>query len=197
MTRRVGRGRRAVGAAVMLWGSPAAAVELAAPPRPVAELHVGVGARQQVVPPLQSTARDRFTALLAGKWRPGPRVALDVAVDALRWDRYADGHQQLGGGDIRLGTRLRLWPGPVEGGLRARVKLPDAEDELGLGTDETDIALSADLSGVWGPARLQGGGGVDLRGDPDALRARVAVPVVDLSAETGTVGVVGRLQLHG
>ncbi len=180
-----------------LCSSVASGAGLQAPSPPTGRLRVGVGAQQALEPPFFSTPRDRLTAELSGEWRPDPRVALQATVDALRWDLYGHGERHLGGGDIRLGTWIRLWPGTVEGGLGWQVKLPDAEDEPELGTDETDVGLTADLSGTVGPVRLRGGGGVDLRGDPGALRSRLAVPLLDLSLETGLATVVGWLRLHG
>lgn len=153
--------------------------------QPTASLRLGAAYAQGLAPPFFSQARDRLAVQAALAWQPAPIIGLYAQVDALRLDHWPDGADdptRLGGGDIRLGTRLRLWTGPVEGGLRWELKLPNAEDEPELGTDETDVAALVDLGGEHGDLGLRAAAGVDVRGDPHRYRSQVVVPLVQARA---------------
>lgn len=86
------------------------------------------------------------------------------------WVNWPDGTSETGWGDLRLGTSGRLSKGghTVLPALWVDwvVKLPNAQDESGLGTDETDAFLSLVAlweKGAWG-AGLRGG--LAIWGDP-------------------------------
>ncbi len=70
-------------------------------------------------------------------------------------------------GDLRLWTKLVLFPSTVQNlSLRFGVKLPNASNERGLGSDETDVFLSLLYGARLGPAQLTLNAGLGLLGDP-------------------------------
>lgn len=144
-------------------------------------LELGIGARYQdgVVPPFRAGDRDRAAAFVDGAWRPAPGVVLDARWEVLQ-DQHPDGTRVRGPGDVELGVLARL-PGPLSGahgGVAAgfRVKLPDAADEEGLGTDETDVTLLLLGQGAWGRIRGSGGAGLAILGSPLHYAAQDDVP---------------------
>lgn len=163
-------------------------------PAPLPEWGIQLGAswRAALVPPFWTEARDRLTVDAAAHWRVIPSLALWLELDALRHDRLARG-SRTGAGDLRLGTTVRAFPGAdgglVEGGASWWVKLPNADDELELGTDETDIGGLLHLALRPGPVLVHLAGGAELRGDP--ARSQTQDPVALLRAGLGTdLGVV-------
>jgi len=132
-----------------------------------------------------SDERDRLTAEAGLVWAPGDRARLGLAVDGYRLDRYPDGTRQHGPGDITMVTDLWLWRGPVDLGLAAAVKQPNADDERQLGTDETDISLMARL-GAGDVARLEAAAGMTFAGDPLRFTSHDAIPELALSGALKT-----------
>lgn len=172
---------------LVLAGIPGAADAGVAQPAEAAPWAVQLGAsvQQDLLPPFWSEPRDRWTVEAAGHWRVAPAVTLWLQLDALRHDgATVTADPRTGAGDLRLGTDLRLWSGAVEGRAGWWVKLPNADDELELGTDETDIGGLLGLVLRPGPLRLQLDGGAEVRGDP--ARSRTQDPVALLQAEART-----------
>lgn len=114
---------------------------------------------QSTLPPFQQQPRDRYTMQGGMAWQPSPEVRLSAQVDGWRWDRYTGEQQISGPGDITLGVDVTPWNGL---GAMWLVKQPNAEDEQGLGSDETDLAMLGQVQRRWGGAVL----GVSVRGDP-------------------------------
>ncbi len=76
-------------------------------------------------------------------------------------------NRQFGSGDARLHTKVRLrrenrWPGIA---LRFGAKLPNANREARLGTDDTDFDLMAVLSKDMGPLSMHANLGILLMGN--------------------------------
>ncbi len=128
------------------------------------------------VPPFRSGARDRLTFGLGGRWMPDARVQLAGGFDGIA-DRSAGG-TVVGAGDVRLGASAvvvergiwRVWTG-------FGVKLPDAEDENELGTDETDVSFGAGLEVASGPWRALAGAGLGVWGNPLRFANQDDVPL--------------------
>ncbi|MSQ01361.1 MAG: hypothetical protein EXR71_05625 [Myxococcales bacterium] len=131
---------------------------------------------------------------MASAW-VGPAVRLDLG-----WGWLADqvgGEMIAGPGDVRLGTGLRLFQ--TEGvslGLGWGVKLPNATNEDGLGTDETDVDF-----GAWGGLRRGPWSsvlavGVAVLGNPLRFAAQddVAYLTIDAAWTSGRWAVVGHAE---
>jgi hypothetical protein len=125
--------------------------------------------RAGYVPPFRVAERDRLAMGVQGCMGIGSRV--QVAAD---WDWLRDASAASiasGPGDIRLGTSVALIERRgerVQGamGLGWAVKLPDAEDEEELGTDETDVDIGAWGQLISGPWRLEAGIALAIWGNP-------------------------------
>lgn len=139
------------------------------PARPTLALRAGGAWLPGSVPPFWTLPRDRAQAEVQVWWRPSARFGVGARFDAWRADLYPDGARRSGPGDLRLDTDLGLWGGAVAGRLRWEVKLPDADDEEQLGTDETDVHAGLELTTDSGPFTLSARGGLAVLGDP--LRA--------------------------
>jgi hypothetical protein len=124
---------------------------------------------QNEVPVFRAGERNSKRMGLSARWAPAATVSLRVQGER-QWVNWPDGTSKTGWGDLRLGTSGRL----SEGGLGFFpalwvdwvVKLPNAQDESGLGTDETDAYLS--LVALWekGPWGAGLRGGLAIWGDP-------------------------------
>jgi hypothetical protein len=120
------------------------------------------------VPLFRAGERTSRSTQMAMHWAPSSAVALRVAAERL-WVTWPDQTRQAGWGDVRLGTTARvrkglgLWPAFWVDWV---VKLPNAQDEYGLGTDETDVALSGVV--LWERGAWEGGvqAGLAIWGDP-------------------------------
>ncbi|MCK6505507.1 hypothetical protein L6R53_19280 [Myxococcota bacterium] len=168
------------GAALLGLSGP---IHAASPPpsEPTLALRAGGAWLADGVPPFWTEPRDRGQAEVRAWWQPTDRVGVGARFDAWRADRYPDGSTHSGPGDLRLETALGLWQGAVPGRLRWEVKLPDADDEEQLGTDETDVHLGLELARAQGPLALSVRGGVAVLGDP--LRATHQAWLPELQAE--------------
>ncbi|MCP4805249.1 MAG: transporter [Proteobacteria bacterium] len=126
-----------------------------------------VGAALDGTPVFRSVAQDLGHTVLGGTWAPHPSVELRGSLEALavRHETWT-----IGAGDIRLGTAARAWSG--RGAAPAiwldwQVKLPNADDATGLGTDETDtrgLVLARWAGPRW---HAQFGAGLEILGDPN------------------------------
>jgi hypothetical protein len=128
----------------------------------------GVRMAQNEVPVFRAGERNSQSAEVAGRWAPSTQVSIRIRGERM-WAQWPDGTSASGWGDVRLGTTGRL--------LQARglmpafwvdwvVKLPNAQDETGLGSDETDVILSA--IALWQRGAWEAGilGGLAIWGDP-------------------------------
>jgi hypothetical protein len=90
-----------------------------------------------------------------------------------------DGNRVVGSGDVRIGTSVRFLDRGLEGWIDSLVKLPNAPDEEGLGTDETDWTGQCWVR--WnGALRIEGGAGLAILGSPNAFAAQDDALVADL-----------------
>ena len=103
----------------------------------------------------------------------GPHAEVSARYEIL-WFHPADGAgSTYESGDLRLWTKLAVLPGTLRGvSFRFGVKLPNASERHGLGTDETDAFLEA----LWG-LRLWGAdvslnAGLGLLGATDRNRSQ-------------------------
>lgn len=130
---------------------------------------LGLGHATGTTPPFSAEVRDRTVVEAGGVWALPP-ARLSAHVEAWRWDRYADARFR-GPGDITLGVEADVWRGA---GVVWLTKLPNAEDEEGLGTDETDITLLARLHHPRPDAdlTLSAMAGITVMGDPTRYRSQ-------------------------
>ena len=139
-------------------------------PAPETGLGLVFEADTGVVSAFRALERNRLALGLAGSWRlsDGAAVRASYAGQAL-W--MPDGSRVVGSGDVRLGTHARLIDRRAEIWLESEIKLPNAPDESGLGTDETDW-----LGRCWvrwnGPLRIDAGVGAAILGSPNAFAAQ-------------------------
>ena len=145
------------------------------------------GLSQGAVPVFRAAERDRLSATVVAGWRVAKPVHLDLRVSGLQ-DRYASGARQTGWGDIRLGTGLSLWEGGGQMepgfGLGWQAKLPNAQDEGELGTDETDFRVVGHLA-MGGTTRVAIVGGLDILGNPLRFANQDDVPLSWLQVTHG------------
>jgi len=137
-----------------------------------------VTAEMGLVPAFRAVERDRLQLGVAASWQPAPQVALRASypIQALR---FPDGATVLGSGDIRLGASARVWEGPVAIWVDSEVKLPNASDATGLGSDETDWAGRCWVG--WGDSvRIDAGVGLAILGNPNAFANQDDAALVDL-----------------
>lgn len=133
----------------------------------------GVGlvsvARKQLVPPFRAAAVDEVWLGGAAWWSPAPGATLRATWG---WVRHAwqDGTVVSSPGDVRLAVVARpplpTRPGLPEVWAGAEVKLPNAGDEAGAGTDETDVTVLASLRWTTAPVTVVAGAGLAVLGDP-------------------------------
>jgi len=154
------------------------------------------------VAPFSASERDIQALAVQGRWAPIPTVELraDWAWARARFPAVDTG---FGSGDLRLGTRAVPWEGrgPIPGVvLDWEVKLPNAPEDSGLGTDETDVqgmVLACWTGDRW---RLQAGGGLAILGSPVQHAAQDDAALVhargalELGPTWVQVGLDGRLQ---
>jgi len=157
---------------------------------------LGGAIQVDTVPPFSATPRDRTTARLQSEWRPAPPVTLDLRMEWIR-DRLPVGTVVSGPGDLRLGAHAVAWSGPVDLGLGWQVKLPNARDDVSLGTDETDGIVVGTVATTTGVVRLDAYGGVATLGDPIRFAAQDDVPVLGMGASTTWVEVQWATRVEG
>jgi len=97
----------------------------------------------------------------------GSRAEVSFQYELLWFNPRDEREGVYGSGDLRLWTKLVLFPAEFQSlSLRFGVKLPNAADERGLGSDETDVFLSLLYGARLGPALLTLNGGLGLIGNP-------------------------------
>jgi len=144
------------------------------------------------VPPFRAASRDRWASGLAASWRPADPVALDLDWSWL-WDSTPAGGAISGPGDLRLGVRTEHQLGSLELAGGWQVKLPNAQDQGELGSDETDVRFLGTAGHRWARMALRLSGGLEIRGDPIRFASQDDVPLAWLSG----VGQVGPVDLSG
>lgn len=102
----------------------------------------------------------------AGGW-----VEIQASYELLYLDERTveEKHDEYGGGDVRLFTKVRLLRegGMLPGfGLRFGTKLPNANKDDRLGTDETDFGAEALASKDFGPLAAHVNLGIQILGNP-------------------------------
>lgn len=128
-----------------------------------------------LVPAFRSASRDRTEVSgVASAW-VGPAVRLELG-----WGWLADqtaAEQTTGPSDFRLGTGLRLLQtDAISMGLGWGAKLPNATNEDGLGTDETDVDFGAWAGLQRGPWSGVASVGLAVLGNPLRFAAQDDVP---------------------
>lgn len=146
------------------------------------------------VPPFRVGERDRVAAGIDGALWLRP-IELRVHWDWLADRTDAEGWVN-GPGDVRLGSVVTLVRARgFDATLGWEVKLPDAADGSGLGTDETDALFGA--TGGWsgGEWSARVGVGLGILGNPLRFANQDDVPMVRGRAgwARGPVGVLGAL----
>ena len=98
----------------------------------------------------------------------GPYAEVSFHYPLLWFDPSGAGTGDYSSGDLQLWTKLALFPSVVRSlSLRFGVKLPNAPNERGLGTDETDFFASLLLDFRAGPARVSLNGGIGILGSTE------------------------------
>lgn len=103
----------------------------------------------------------------------GPQAEVSFQYELLWFDPDDERTGRYDSGDLRLWTKLALFPGAVSGlALRFGVKLPNASEHRGLGTDETDVFLAALYGHSLGPVRFDLNAGLAILGDPNKSQSQ-------------------------
>lgn len=98
----------------------------------------------------------------------GPQAEVSFQYEYLHFDPAGGGTSHDGSGDLRLWTKLVLFPSRVQDlGLRFGVKLPNAPDEHNLGTDMTDFLSSLLWDLHLGVAHVSLNAGLGILGSPE------------------------------
>ncbi len=98
----------------------------------------------------------------------GPHAEVSAFYEYLSFRPRGRGTWLYDSGDLRLWTKLGILPGRVAGlGLRFGMKLPNASEQEGLGTDETDVFLMGLWEARLGRVALNLNGGLGLLGNPN------------------------------
>ncbi len=98
----------------------------------------------------------------------GPHAEVSASYGLFWFDPGGGGESTYESGDLRLWTKLRLFPSQIQDlSLRFGAKLPNAGNEGGLGTDETDFFLAALYDLRFGTAVLSLNAGLGLLGSPE------------------------------
>ena len=150
---------------------------------PSTQLSLELGAALGQAVPFSIAPADRAWLALSGRWQIADPVHLRLSYQGLA-ARWPSGSTAIGSGDLRLGTRARAWQGGRDqawsAGLDWEVKLPNADDTRGLGTDETDVSTRAWLAWTDQRLALQLDGGLAILGDPLQDSAQDAAALLGL-----------------
>lgn len=190
-----------------------AAVSVAGASPPVPPLHgpsieavttvqLGLSMRAGEMPPFSASERDVQALELGARWSPHPAIELRAGWEGLR-ATWPQGETVLGSGDLRLGTHARPYDG--NGAIPAiwvdwDAKLPNAPEDSGLGTDETDLEGLVLLAWQGESWRVQAGGGLAILGSPvqHAAQDDAALVLVQSAFAVGptwvSAGLDGRLR---
>lgn len=146
---------------------------------PDGEIRLGLGHERAVAPPGQGEARDRSRLFAEASLQVRPGLGLGVQLDGWRVDRSA-ASTSAGPGDVQLHAWAPLGDGRLPARLAGWIKLPNADDREGLGTDQADLHLAGQL----GLHRERAGGqlwaGAASLGDPASAGRRWLVPEGEL-----------------
>lgn len=108
--------------------------------------------------------------VMSARVNPADDVEIQVSAPAQLWSYGDDGVKRNETGDIVLGTKWAAFRerGPLPGaGVRWTVKLPNASDQTGLGTDQPDVGAQLLVSRTLGSRlQLDGNMGLLIMGDP-------------------------------
>ena len=159
-------------------------------------LRSGAAHQKDLVIPFRAAPRTRTAAETQLRWSPSPAVELNGQWEWL-WDHMPAGHRVQGPGDVQLGVHAVVWSGPVDFGLAWQVKLPNAQDESELGSDETDATIAT--TGGWSQENwsIQGTGGVVISGDPIRFANQDDAALLRFHLSTKQGGVVWGTQAGG
>ena len=153
---------------------------------------MGVAWLDEMVPPFRVAPRDRGLIDLDAHWWAHSTVRVGLHLD-LRHDRFSSGLRRTGPGDLRFHTLVEPGaaraqgatspgePGPGRLGLGWQVKLPNAEEDEELGTDETDVSIWGQGRLPLGPGELRARAGLAILGHPLQLANQDDVPLTDVS----------------
>lgn len=160
-------------------------------------LGLDVGAGWGLSPPFSMASADLAHLGLSVRWAPAPQTELRLRMEGLRGS-WPDGTAILGPGDLRAGAAARVLPGQgprPAAWLDVGVKLPNAADEGGLGTDETDVHAAVRLRWVGERGALTATGGLLILGDPLRYAAQDDAALVELSGAwtLGSVQLLGQV----
>ncbi len=164
-----------------LWAPAPVLPEGGAEPLAAAGLAVRYDAGS--VPSFLSGERDRLAVGVAGAAWVDERVCVRAEWAWLR-DTSVAGGPVAGPGDLRIGTAVALVRSArIHAGAGWSVKLPNAADEDGLGTDETDAAF-----GVWAQLRgaswrVRADAGLSILGNPLRFANQDDVPSLGARGE--------------
>ncbi len=96
----------------------------------------------------------------------GSRAEISLQYEVLWFDPEEAGHGRYDTGDLRLWTKVGLPPGWLDGfAFRFGAKLPNTSEVRGLGTDESDVFLSALYGFRAGDARIDLSLGLGILGN--------------------------------
>ncbi len=135
------------------------------------------------VPLFRSGQRDSTQVYFAAARELADGVGLRIFADRL-WANWPDGTQQSGWGDIRLANSARLWASSSGDSVWMDwgIKLPNAADQSGLGSDESDAHVGLFGRKEVGSVRLGVSLSLGILGDPlqyanqdDVLTTRLRV----------------------
>jgi hypothetical protein len=143
----------------------------------VAETRLGMAYASGLVPPFRAADRNRWASEVAGRWSPSEAVRVSARWSWLQ-DSTSNGDITRGPGDLVLQTTaFPVRGGPVEVGLSWAVKLPNAQDEGELGTDETDATITGVLAGSQGSLDWSTTAGLAILGNPLRFANQDDVPL--------------------
>lgn len=97
--------------------------------------------------------------------------------------------QEEGFGDVEAWTKIEVvrdLPGRPGFGIALGAKFPNADDDLGLGSNEADLFLSFLLSETWGAHSLALNAGVAVVGNPTAEGAQQDMATLALAGVHGS-----------
>ena len=130
---------------------------------------VGVQQKRGETPPFRAGMRRQTAFQMAASWNAAETIRIRLSMETLSVV-WPNGDQSRGWGDLRVGTRALLldsdtawWP-QIE--LDWGVKLPNAGDDSGLGSDETDFFSGLYFRWAITDWELGVGGGLLILGDP-------------------------------
>lgn len=133
-----------------------------------------------MVPQFRAGERTRASVGADARVWVGPRVRLSLSQEWLL-DSAPATDPVSGLGDFRLGTSLKVWHSRVVAvGLGWEAKLPNAADETGLGTDETDSAFGGWSAVTLGNWSTTGAVGLAVLGNPLRFANQDDVPMARL-----------------